>query len=160
MSVMKEWECAEHGVFDGTHPICPEVCCASDKVTRVFLTPPTISDGMLKRFNKGLQKSADMMGIGNFRTAREGESAYGNAGKGMLWGNDVQKVLGVDMATLQAQAAVPLNVTLADGRKQKIEKSVMRELGAEGITGHRALAPLPAERIGAKAEQSKDTFRK
>lgn len=153
MSVMKEWECKAHGCFESTHPICPEIGCESGEVKRVFLTPPTISDGTLKRFDAGIKKSADLMGIGNFRSARGGEAAYGNSGKGMLWGNDIQKVLGVDMGALLQASAAPLNVTHADGRKETIEKSVMREMASEGMT--RAVLPKPAEMTGHVQDKAK-----
>lgn len=149
---MREWECPIHGYFECTHPLCPEIGCEAE-VKQVFLTPPTISDGMLKRFNAGLKKSADMMGISDFRSARAGESAYGNFGKGMLWGDEVQKVLGVSMDQLRASAAKPLHVTHADGRQEKIEKSVMRELAGEGMT--KKVLPKPAEAIGHRADRGK-----
>lgn len=142
MSVWKEWECPLHGYFEGTHPLCPEIGCVAD-CKQVFLTPPTISDGTLKRFNEGLKKSSDSYGINNFRSARAGETAYGSGGKGMLWGDEVKRVLGVDMAALVSSAAKPLDVTLADGRHERVEKSVMRELGGEGIT--QRVLPRPAE---------------
>lgn len=146
MSVMKEWECRLHGAFESTHPLCPEIGCDSEDVKRVFLTPPTISDGMLKRFDRGIKRSVDMYGLKNLRSARGGEAAYGNEGKGMLWGNDVQKVLGVDMGALLQASATPLQVTHADGRKETVEKSVMREMGQAGIT--RQVLPKPAELTG------------
>jgi len=151
MSVMKEWECAEHGCFEGTHPICPEIGCESNSVKRVFLTAPMVSDGMLKRFDASTKKSVDMMKLGNLRTARAGEAAYGNSGNGMLWGDDVKKVMGVDMAALTAAAAMPLKVTHKDGRQESISKSVMRELGSEGIT--KRVLPRPAETTGSKVER-------
>lgn len=152
MSVWKEWECPVHGYFESTHPICPEISCVED-CRQVFLTPPTISDGTLKRFDASTKKSVDMMGLGNIRTARAGEAAYGNSGNGMLWGDDVKRVLGVDMSQLQAAAATPLKVTRRDGKVETIDKSVMRELGAEGIT--KRVLPRPAETTGHIADKAK-----
>ena len=139
---MKEWECPAHGVFEGTHPLCPELGCEADCV-QVFLTPPLIGDETLKRFNAGIKKSVDMMGLGNLRSARAGEAAYGNNGAGVLWGDDVKKFLKVDMASLVNAAATPLQVTMKDGHTETINKSVMRELGQEGIT--KRVLPRPAE---------------
>lgn len=153
MSVWKEWECAAHGCFEGTHPICPVIGCESGAVKQVFLTPPMISDGYLRRFDRGIKKSVDMMKLGNLRSARAGEAAYGNSGNGMLWGNDIQKVLGVDMGALTAAAAVPLKVTHADGHTEQIEKSVMREMGAAGIT--QRVLPQPAELTGHVQDKAK-----
>ena len=142
---MKEWECPAHGYFESTHPLCPELGCLAD-CNQVFLTPPTVSDGVLKRFDASTKKSVDMMKLGNLRTARAGESAYGTGGRGMLWGNDVQKQLGVSMETLVANAAAPLVV-----KGQKIDKSVMRELAAEGMT--KKVLPRPAELIGDRRDR-------
>ncbi|MBA0085215.1 MAG: hypothetical protein HRJ53_09475 [Acidobacteria bacterium Pan2503] len=153
MSVMKEWECPEHGYFASTHPLCPEIGCTAD-CPRVFVTPVTVSDGVLKRFDASTKKSVDMMGLGDLRTARAGEAAYGNGGAGVLWGDECQRVLGVDMAGLRASAAKPLNVTFADGRKETIEKSVMRELGREGIT--QRVLPKPAETTGSIQDRALD----
>lgn len=152
MSVMKEWECPLHGCFECTHPVCPEIGCDRE-VQRVFLTPPTISDGVLKRFDASTKRSVDMMRLGNLRSARPGEPSYGNGGTGMLWGDDIKKVLGVDMGQLRASAAVPLTITKADGTVEQIDKSVMRELGREGITQRRL--PKPAELTGHRTDRVK-----
>ena len=157
MSVMKEWECPQHGCFESTHPICPDITCSAD-CRQVFLTPPTVSDGTLKRFDAGVRRSAELMGITNFRTARAGEAAYGNSGKGMLWGNDIQKALGVDMGTLAAAASVPLTVTHKDGHQEKIEKSPMRELARDSGLTKRVL-PIPADRTGHRGERKQDPFK-
>jgi hypothetical protein len=151
MAVIKEWECLDHGFFESTHPICWALGCESQRVRRVFNTAPSIGSPELKRFHAGLKKSADMMGITNFRSAREGEAAYGNSGKGLLWGDDVQKVLGVNMDQLRAAAATPLTVTKKDGSQERVEKSVMRELAAEGMT--KRVLPRPAELIQAKSDK-------
>jgi hypothetical protein len=153
VSVIKEWECKVHGYFPGTHPICPEIGCESEEVKRVFITPPTISDGTLKRFDQGIKRSVDMMKLGNLRSARAGEAAYGNSGNGMLWGDEVKRVLGVDMAGLVASASKPLSIERSDGKRETVEKSVMRELAAEGMT--KRVLPRPAETIGHAQDRKK-----
>lgn len=150
MSVIKEFECAVHGVFESTHPICTEIGCEAE-VKRVFLTPPAIGSEYLKRFDKGIRQSVDMMKLGNLRSARAGEAAFGNGGKGMLWSDEVKTALGVDMGGLLASASKPLKVTYRDGREETLPKSVMRELGAEGIT--RKVLPKPAELTGHRADR-------
>jgi len=133
---VKEWECAEHGCFERSHPICPAMGCESENVKQVFLTPPMIASGKLKRFDAGIRKSADMMGINNFRSARPGEAAYGGdeakkRGLEMLWGDDVKRILGVDMGTLSAAAQQPLTV----GNQTLTRNNGMREAATElGIT--------------------------
>ena len=145
MSVVKEWECPLHGYFESTHPLCLEIGCDAE-VKQVFLTPPNIGSNELKRFDAGIRKSSDMYKIGNFRTARAGEAAYGNSGKGMLWGDECQKALGVSMEQLVASSATPMTVRHRDGHVETINKSVMRELGSEGMT--KRTLPRPAETTG------------
>lgn len=152
MSVIHDYECSVHGVFECTHPICPEIGCEGE-VKLVFLKPPSIGSEGLKRFNAGIKKSVDSMKLGNLRSARAGETAYGNQGSGMLWGDDVQKVLGVSMDQLRASAAQPLKVTHRDGHTEQVDKSVMRELAGEGMTGRRL--PQPAELVGHRADREK-----
>ena len=118
MSVMKEWKCAAHGSFEGTHPICPTLGCLSDAVEREFRTAPSIRSGMTDRTDRGLRKTADMMRINNWRSARAGESSF--AGRGVdaplgtevLWGNEVAKHPGMggrSFAALTQAAATPLD---------------------------------------------------
>jgi hypothetical protein len=123
MAPIKEWRCAQHGDFDGSHPICPSMGCASEHVERVFRTPVGISKGNYKRFDAGLRRTADVMGIRNFRTAHEGEAGYaGRAaeadapiGQKLLWGpQEVQKVMGVSLANQLQAAQQPLSVPNRD----------------------------------------------
>jgi len=118
MSVMKEWKCALHGPFEGTHPICPTLGCMSDEVSREFRTAPAYHNGQTARTDRGLRRTADMMRIDNWRSARAGESSF--AGRGVdaplgtevLWGNEVAKHPGMgnrSFAALTAAAATPLN---------------------------------------------------
>lgn len=148
---MKEWECPNHGPFIATHPMCPAIGCEAE-IKRVFITAPAIGSSELKRFHAGLKQSVDLMGLGNLRSARAGETAYGGT-SGLLWGDAVKETLGVDVAGLTAFAAKPLKVTYKDGHEETIEKSVMRELGEEGIT--QQVLPRPAELLGHRQERAK-----
>ena len=114
---MKDWKCAAHGSFEGTHPICPEMGCLSEKVEREFRTPVSVSQGKYNRFDRGLRKTADMMHIPNWKTARAGETGFAGRGQDaplgtqVLWGNEVGKAPGFEgksFASLSAQAAQPL----------------------------------------------------
>ena len=150
MAVMKEWECPVHGAFDSTHPICPEIGCESEP-KQVFRTPVAIGSNFLKRFDQGIRKSVDMMGLGNLRSAKQGETAYGGDKGGVLWGSDIQKVLGVSLEQMVASAGKPMNVTFKDGRKESLNPSVLRELAAEGAT--RNSLPRPAELTGDRRDR-------
>ncbi|HEX8783332.1 MAG TPA: hypothetical protein VF764_08175 [Steroidobacteraceae bacterium] len=150
MSVIKEFSCKVHGPFESTHPICLEVGCEAE-VVREFRTPPSIGSEYLKRFDKGIKQSVDMMKLGNLRTARAGEAAYGNGGKGMYWSDEVKTALGVDMAGLVNAASRPFKITYRDGREETLPKSVMRELGADGMT--KRVLPKPAEITGHQSDR-------
>ena len=120
MAVLKEWRCADHGEFDSTHPICPYSGCDSSFVLRELRTAPTIGSRMVKQHHEGLKRSSDMMKINNFRTAREGEAAFGGeaakkAGMQVLWGDESRKVLGHGFAELTQIAQKPLTVHKRDG---------------------------------------------
>lgn len=117
MAVMKEWVCAKHGGFEGSHPICPSMGCMSEEVTREFRTPVAVSKGQYNRFDRGLRKTADMMNVSNWRTARTGESSFmgrgvdAPLGTEVLWGNEVAKhpaMGGRSFAALTAAAGQPL----------------------------------------------------
>lgn len=143
MAVMKEWRCAQHGDFPGTHPICPTLGCQSKKVEQVFLTPVRIGNTNHQRFDRGMRDSADRMNIGNFRDARPGESSF--AGRGaelgteVLWGNDVKKHMGMSFDQLSNQAAAPFTVNRADGSTQTLtENNALKQVAEEsGITMNR-----------------------
>jgi hypothetical protein len=152
--VIKEWECPVHGAFDSTHPVCLEVGCDAE-CKQVFRTPVGLLSDFHKRFDQGIRKSSDLMGIGDFKSARAGESSFAGRAEqgGVLWGADVQKVLGVNVEQLTAAAARPLKVTYRDGHTESVNTSVMQELANEGAT-HNVL-PRPAELTGDRRERVK-----
>ena len=128
---MKEWRCAAHGSFDGTHPICPSMGCMSEHVEREFRTPVSISKGKYSRFDAGLRQTADRMGISNWRTARPGETAFAGRGQDaplgtqVLWGNEVAKcpeMQGRTFAQLSSAAAQPLTEIAARMAPEKAAK--------------------------------------
>ncbi len=111
MTIIKEWKCAQHGSFEGTHPLCPAMGCFSEHVEREFRTPVSVSKGKYARFDRGLRDTADRMNISDFKTAREGETAFaGRApiGQELLWGNDIQRVMGRPLAEQINSAHTPL----------------------------------------------------
>lgn len=126
MSVIKEFRCALHGDFEGSHPICPHYGCTSDDVQRVFLTPPAISKGKYSRFEAGLRDTANRMNIRDWRSAhREGDVSFrGRQAEAMndadalkqgqpvmLWGQKhIQETMGVSMAAQMQAAAAPLRL--------------------------------------------------
>jgi hypothetical protein len=129
--------------------------CQSLKVDRVFLTPPKIGNVQHKRFDAGMRNSADRMGIGNFADARPGETSFtgrGELGTELLWGNDVQKNMGMSFDQLSTQAAAPLTVQRRDGSTETLtDNNALRQVALEsGITMNRIPS---AERTVHKADQ-------
>lgn len=152
MAVLKEWKCAEHGSFDGTHPICPSPGCFSENVEREFRTPPSIGTGKLKAFDAGIRRTAEGLGIRNFRTAyREGDVSFAGRsvdnttpiGKELLWGRDVERVMGAPMAQQIAAAQAPLTVPNKDPAKDpylRVNSGMRSAATTIGLT-QRALPP-------------------
>jgi len=152
MSVMKEWACLEHGAFEGSHGICPAFGCDSRAVSQEFRTAVGIRSSATRRTDAGIRKSVDMYGLGNVRSAREGEASYGGdrgkeLGMEVLWGDNVQKKMGRSFAELSSSAQKPLIVPKRDGTGSlRLDKNnAMREAATEyGIT-RRTGAPRAAE---------------
>ena len=160
----QEWNCLEHGIFDSSHPICPNFGCESKFVTQEFRTAPTIGTSFRKRFDAGIRRSSDLMGGANFRTAKAGEQAFGgqaakDAGTEVLWGDQSRKVLGRSFRELQAMAAQPLVVPKRDGSgvlRMDRNNGMADAANEVGITRRRLpkafeVTADPAERAAAKA---------
>ena len=128
MAVIKEFKCAKHGSFVGSHPICPKLGCMSESVEREFLTPVGISKGRYNRFDQGLRKTSEMMSISNWKTARAGESSFAGRGQDapigteVLWGTEIQKKMGMSMPQLTTAAASTL---------PQVEERIARAQGAD-----------------------------
>lgn len=141
MAVLKEWACVDHGPFESTHPICPELGCMSESVKRVFLTVPGTMSSSTKRFDQGIRKSSDMMGGLNFRSAKPNEAAYGGDAKSaygqeVLWGDQIQKVSGKDINTLMGEAARPMPAP-GGGETLTINSGLRQAATEMGITQRR-----------------------
>jgi hypothetical protein len=158
VALIKEFECIEHGVFESSHPICPNFGCESRSVAQVFITPPHIGTSFVKRFDAGIRRSSDLMGGANFRSAKPGEAAFGGdvgkkLGMEVLWGQDVQKSMGRNFAQLTQIAQQPLSVP---GTNLRLDKNNgMRDAATDvGITKRRL--PPAYEVTAAKAEKGSD----
>jgi hypothetical protein len=112
MSVLKEWRCPAHGEFEGSHPICPQQPCLSEGVAQEFRTPPKIGTQMVRRHSLGLQRTADLYGLSDLRTVREGEISkpvyHSPSGAEMLWGDQVRQKLGAPFPLLVDAAQRPV----------------------------------------------------
>jgi hypothetical protein len=143
MAVMREWNCIEHGAFDGTHPICPGNGCASKHVTQEFRTPVGIGTDFKRRFDAGIRKSSEMYQISDFKSAKAGDVSFAGrtapGGEKLLWGDDCKKVMGRSFAELTQVAQKPLTVKARNGENLTLTKNNgMRDAAtAAGITQRR-----------------------
>lgn len=156
--IVKEWHCIEHGHFESSHPICPNFGCDSEHVSRAFLTAPAHLSSATRRHAEGIRRSADMMGLSNFRSARAGEAAYGGdvgkeLGQELLWGNEVQAKMGKSFTDLTGMAHQPFSYTKADGSTETMTRNnALVEAATEmGIT--RRAIPKAAELTVAPADK-------
>lgn len=141
MSVIKEWKCAKHGTFDSSHPICPALGCRSDKVERVFLTPVGVKSEFVTRHEKGMRRLAEAYGQSDWKTARAGETSIkAPVGQKLLWGNEVQKELGMGITELTARTAQPFTVQRNDGKTETVPHGMRLAATELGLT-QRVLPP-------------------
>lgn len=139
--IIKEWRCKQHGDFESSHPICPALGCRSKQVERVFLTAPGVKSEFVTRHEAGVKKLAAAYGQTDFRTAKPGESSKKHdLGQKLLWGNEVQKTLGMGMADLTARTAQPFTVEKKDGSKETVPHGMRLAATELGIT-QRVLPP-------------------
>jgi len=152
MSVIKEFECKKHGSFESSHPICPALGCRSERVERVFLTPVGLKSDFVTRHEKGIKKLAAAYGQSDFKTARAGEASIKRpVGQELLWGNDVQKTLGMGMADLTARTAQPFTVTKANGQQETVPHGMRLAATELGLT--RRVLPPAGELTVSRHEQ-------
>jgi hypothetical protein len=133
--ILHDFKCAKHGVFESSHPICPHMGCASESVTKIFLKPVGTRSDNTRRFDAGIRKSAENMGLTNFRSSRQGEASHGGElGKKVLWGKDVAKEMpGQSFAGLAQQASAGAKFQKADGTTEVVPNG-MRLAAQSGIT--------------------------
>ena len=105
MSVLHDWECPTHGVFEARKPTkCPFKGC-NQEIERVFLKAPGFKSDRTKNADRNLKQLGMEFGMTNMRSTREGENQEGyfshkktpsapipepesDRGKGVLWGNN------------------------------------------------------------------------
>lgn len=97
--MLNDYECAKHGIFECSHPICPTPGCASANVKKVFTKVNTKSE-MTSRTDAGMRRSAEMYNQSDWKTAHEGESSKANNRAAELkWGDDAASFLGGNLET-------------------------------------------------------------
>lgn len=144
MPVLKDFKCAKHGTFEGSHPICPHYGCLSEDVQVVHLRAPGHLSERTRRFDRGVRESARVMGRSNFRTTKEGETSAvpykSDVGTEMLWGDESQKKYGVNPGVLAAKAAEPFVYQPTDGPAVVLkDNNGLRQLTHETKLLHKVL---------------------
>lgn len=155
MGVIKEFKCESHGVFESSHPICPNFGCRSLKVERCFMTPPKIGTQFVKRHEAGMKKLADAYGQTDWNTTKPGDTSKVLAkGPQMLWGTDVKKELGMDMNALATQASQPFTVDRKDGTRETVPHGMRLAATDLGLT-QRVLPPVGEMTVSAGESKMK-----
>jgi len=86
--VIFDFECAKHGIFEGSHPICPHMGCDSASVKKVFLKAPGFKSDFTKRADAGFKQSAEMYRQSDWKTSKEGDvTKANNRASELLWGD-------------------------------------------------------------------------
>lgn len=100
MTVIHDYECAVHGVFEARAPKkCPFKGC-EEEITKVFLKAPSYKSDRTKNADKNLKQLGMEFNMTNMRSTREGENQEGyfstkktapipeqRPGSGVMWGN-------------------------------------------------------------------------
>lgn len=146
-----DWRCPKHGTFERSHPICPGNGCDSADVVKVFLKAPGARSDSTRRFDAGIRKSAEMMNLSNFRSAKAGESSKIPMQQQVLWGNEVNKALPNGMGAMTQMAAKQANTVFKTTQGDvRLPNNGMRQAANETKITSR---PLPAaERQGVRGE--------
>ena len=104
MTVVHDYECPVHGVFEARAPKkCPFKGC-EEEIARVFLKAPSFKSDRTKNADKNLKQLGMEFGMTNIKSTRTGENQEGyfhhtkkpesrpepepERGKGVLWGNN------------------------------------------------------------------------
>lgn len=149
--LIKEWSCAQHGPFEGSHPICPEMGCDSSDVKREIRTAPATKSDATKRFDDGIRKTAEMYGQSDFKSARAGESSKANSqASQVLWGDKASRFLGRPLQ--QAHVPQQFNIQDREGNARVWTDKGGMATAADDIGITRSVLP-PAERMVASNEK-------
>lgn len=133
--IIKEFFCADHGEFEGSHAICPHMGCDSHDVIREIRTAPKLRSASTSRTDADVRLTAQMYGQSDFKTAtREGDSSKAhNQSAGVLWGAEGEKLIGKPLT--QAHVPQSFDVKTKDGVKRWTDHGGMRTAANEiGIT--------------------------
>jgi hypothetical protein len=98
--VLHDWECAKHGVFEGSHPICPALGCSSEKVSKIFLQAPGFKSEKTKFADASLKDIAQRYGMTNMSNKDGKAVKEGNPGAA-IWGKEGYK--GFDRMVAEGQ---------------------------------------------------------
>lgn len=93
MAVLHDYQCKKHGIFEGSHPICPHMGCESEDVKMVFLKAPGTLSAKTKNFDRQTRDTVNSYQLDYLKSAqREGDTSYGGHSAGqVLWGDEGAK---------------------------------------------------------------------
>lgn len=150
MSIMHDFQCKKHGIFEASHPICPYLGCDSSKVQQVYLQAPGILSGKTKNFDKHSRRTSESMDLPNFKsTQHAGDSSFMSQHQGspVLWGNDAAQYFG-GVESMAAAASAPLQF---EGRSVAQPSGMRAAANGVGLTQSRL--PPVSERLTAAGDK-------
>ena len=128
MAVLHDWFCADHGDFEGSHPICPVMGCESEEVVKVFRKAPGIIHGSTRSTDALVREASARCGVTNFRTALPGESSRvmeSNGTRGYWGGDELKRETGVDLASLMSKTGPDGDATIKSIKGSRVPTTIM-----------------------------------
>jgi hypothetical protein len=132
--IIFDFKCPRHGVFEGSHAICPQMGCDSEGVEKIFVKAPSFRSDTTKRTDAGLRKSAEMYNQSNWKTAKAGElSKANNRADELLWGDAGAAMVGRKDVDAIAGAGFKSDGAPALGMVQEKGPSLMQRTERTGM---------------------------
>jgi len=105
MSVLHDYLCSAHGLFESYEPVCPIKFCTAE-LNMVFLKPVSLKSDKTKHADNTLRNLAQDFNMTDIRSVREGESQAGmhhhqipveqkkepRPGDAAIWGGGFQNI--------------------------------------------------------------------
>jgi len=146
--IIKEWRCADHGPFEGSHPICPAMGCSSENVSREFRTAPGFKSDMTKATDGGFDRMAQNYGMSDMSNAHGRTVKGGNVDPtAAIWGKEA---IGSQFDSMLNQASTPTKFTAKNGKELYADNMGMRAACKASGLDQKPLPP--ATIVGAKSD--------
>jgi hypothetical protein len=156
-----DWQCALHGLFEGSHPICPRLGCESAEVTKVWIKPPGVLSVKTKFQDKSLRDIAQTYGLSDLRKPVEGEAQ--KQAPGLLWGRAGAAKIGMDWDKTVAAASASPQVQGPNGAVERLPNplEIVAKDPSFGLSKRlESTLPPAAVRFSSKEGEYRDAVKK